>query len=293
MVYRIIKLGDKMDFMDRKGVMAMARNIIVAVLAVVVIGVFNGCANPKVDDAHLQLTEQEQQSVAKGALAPDAGEVDVVEQVASTRSAYQTALEELIAYYNSTGNETKRRWATNELTTLKQMAQYRYLMPGELVTQNMSATVKVEDADVLYKKALGLYIDAGGYFIITNNAKLRQSLQLFNQLMTSYPNSTRIDEAAYRAGQIYEHFKDYELAAVMYQRCFQWNDKTSFPARYRAAYVLDQKLKMRKEALALYKLSVQKESRYEDNTKYSQSRIYELSVPDTQLEKEAQGVLQK
>lgn len=271
----------------------MARNILIVVSAVVVIGVFGGCANPKVDDAHLLLTEQEQQTTTKGVLAPDAGEVDVVEQMAATRSAYQTALEELIAYYNSVGNEAKRRWATNELKTLKQMAQYRYLMPGEWVTQNMSATVKVEGAEELYKKALGLYIDAGGYFIITSEAKLRQSLQLFNQLIGEYPNSTRIDEAAYRAGQIYEHFKDYELAAVMYQRCFQWNDKTSFPARYRAAYVLDQKLKMRKEALAIYKLSVQKESRYEDNTKYAQSRIYELSIPDTQLEKEAEGVLKK
>lgn len=279
--------------MDTKGVMAMARNIMAVLSAVVVMGVLGGCSNPKVDDAHLQLTPQEQSAVDKGMLPPDAGEVDVVEQVAATRSAYQTALEELIAYYTSVGNETKRRWATNELKTLKQMAQYRYLVPGEWVTQEMSATVNVEGAEALYKKAIGLYIDAGGYFIITNNAKLRQSLQLFNQLMTEYPNSTRIDEAAYRAGQIYEHFKDYELAAVMFQRCFQWNDKTSFPARYRAAVVMDRKLKMRKEALALYKLSVQRESRYEDNTKYAQSRIYELSVPDTQLEKEAEDVLKK
>jgi tetratricopeptide (TPR) repeat protein len=263
------------------------------VSVVVVMGIIGGCSSPKVDDAHLLLTEQDQQSIAMSAPAPDAGEVDVVEQVAATRSAYQAALEELIAYYNSVGNEAKRRWATNELTTLKQMAQYRYLVPGEWVTQDMSATVTVEGAEELYKSAIGLYREAGGYFIITNNAKLRQSLQLFNQLMTEYPNSTRIDEAAYRAGQIYEHFKDYELAAVMYQRCFQWNDKTSFPARYRAAAVMDRRLKMRKEALAMYKLAVQREARYEDNTKDAKSRIYELSIPDMQLEKEAESVLQK
>jgi tetratricopeptide (TPR) repeat protein len=273
--------------------MAMARNLMIAAAAVIMMGVLGGCYNPKVDDAHLLMTPQEQQTVKKGVLNPDAGEVDVVEQVAATRNAYQTALEELIAYYKSTGNETKRRWANNELTTLKQMAQYRYLMPGEWVTQEMKATENVPGAEDLYKKALGLYIDAGGYFIITNEAKMRQSLQLFNQLMGEYPNSTRIDESAYRAGQIYEHFKDYELAAVMYQRCFQWNDKTNFPARYRAALVLDQKLKMRKEALAMYKLAVQKESRYEDNTKFAEMRITELSRPDAQLEKEAESVLRK
>jgi len=279
--------------MDRKGVMAMARNLTIAAAAAIVIGVFTGCYNPKIDDAHLLLTPQEQQTVEKGVLTPNAGEVDVVEQVAATRSAYQTALEELIAYYKSTGNETKRRWANNELTTLRQMAQYRYLMPGEWVTQEMKATERIEGAEELYQKAKKLYYDAGGNFIIFDEAKLRQSLQLFNQLVTEYPNSTRIDEAAYRAGQIYEHFKDYELAAVMYQRCFQWNDKTNFPARYRAACVLDQKLKMRKEALAIYKLAVQKESRYEDYTEKAKARIIELSRPDAQLEKEAQTILQK
>jgi hypothetical protein len=56
-------------------------------------------------------------------------------------------------------------------------------------------SLKVEDAEALYKKAIGLYVEAGRYFIITSNAKLRQSLQLFNQLMTSIP-TVRIDEAA-------------------------------------------------------------------------------------------------
>jgi tetratricopeptide (TPR) repeat protein len=274
--------------------MAMARNLAIATTLIIAALVFTGCYNPKIDDAHLLLTPQEQQVAEKGVLlTPDAGEVDMVEQIAAARNAYQTALEELMAYYKSVGNETKRRWAQNELTTFKQMAQYRYLMPGEWVTQNMSATEDVAGAEELYQKAKKLRAEAGGNFIITNEAKLRQSLQLFNQLTTEYPNSTRIDEAAYRAGQIYERFKDYELAAVMYQRCFQWNEKTNFPARFHAARVLDQKLKMRKEALAIYKLAVQKESRYPDNTEFAKTRIMELSRPDMQLEKEAENVLQK
>jgi tetratricopeptide (TPR) repeat protein len=252
-----------------------------------------GCSNPKVDDAHLILTPQEQIIAEQGVLTPDAGEVDVVEQVAAARTGYQMALQEMISYYQSTGNEMKRRWAQNELKTLRQMAQYRYLVPGEYVTQDMSATETIEGAEALYKQAQKLYLEAGGYFIITDSAKLRQSLQLYNQLMKEFPNSTRIDEAAFRAGRIYEHFKDYELAAVMYQRCFQWNDNTSFPARYRAAYILDQKLKMRKEALALYKLSVQKESRYEDNTEFAQRRIIELSKADPSLKEAATDVLNK
>lgn len=270
----------------------MARNLILVSLITAVI-TLSGCYNPKIDDAHLLLTPEEQQVAEKGTLVPGAGEVDAVEQVAATRSSYQTALEELIAYYQSTGNATKRRWAENELKTLKQTAQYRYLAPGEYVTQEMKAVEKVEGAESLYKQAQQLYFEAGAYFIITNEAKLRQSLQLFNQLMKEYPNSTRIDEAAYKAGRIYEHFKDYELAAVMYQRCFQWNENTSFPARFRAAYLLDQRLKMRKEALAIYKLSVQKEARYEDNTEFASRRIIELSKADPSLMQEAESVLKK
>jgi tetratricopeptide (TPR) repeat protein len=276
-----------------KGFTAMARNLITAAMIALTVTVLTGCFNPKVDDAHLILTSDEQQIAEKGVLTPGAGEVDVVEQVAATRSSYQTALEELIAYYQSTGNAAKRRWAENELKTLRQTAQYRYLSPGEYVTQDMKAVEKNTDADALYKQAQKLYVESGAYFIITNEAKLRQSLQLFNQLMKEYPNSTRIDEAAYKAGRIYEHFKDYELAAVMYQRCFQWNENTSFPARFRAAYVLDQRLKMRKEALALYKLSVQKEARYDDNTDYARTRIMELSKADPTLLQEAETVLQK
>jgi tetratricopeptide (TPR) repeat protein len=271
----------------------MARNLITATLIALTVTVFTGCYNPKVDDAHLILTPEEQQVAEKGVLTPGAGEVDVVEQVAATRSSYQTALEELIAYYQSTGNSAKGRWAENELKTLKQTVQYRYLSPGEYVTQDMKAVDKVEGAEEVYKQAQKYYFESGAYFIITNEAKLRQSLQLFNQLMKEYPNSTRIDEAAYKAGRIYEHFKDYELAAVMYQRCFQWNENTSFPARFRAAYILDQRLKMRKDALALYKLAVQKEARYEDNTEYARRRIMELSKADPTLMQEAETVLQK
>ena len=85
--------------------------------------------------------------------------------------------------------------------------------------------------------------------IIANKAKLQQALGLFNQLIQQYPSSDKIDDAAYKGGRIYEYLKNYELAAVYYQRAFQWNEATTNPARFRAAKVMDQKLRMRKEAL--------------------------------------------
>ena len=211
-------------------------------------------------------------------------EADYVEHLAATREAYREALVGLADYYASVGNATKLQWANTELKTFDQMVHYRYLQPAEWVPENLTAMNSIEDADLLYDKAISLYRQAGGFLIITNEAKLRQSLGLFNQLIQQYPTSDKIDDAAYRAGLIYEHLKDYQLAAIYFQRAFQWNEATPYPARFRAAKIMDQKLRMRKEALALYKLAVEKESRYAENTEYAKMRIKALSTPSPEDE---------
>jgi tetratricopeptide (TPR) repeat protein len=236
-----------------------------------------GCENPKVTDAHL--TDSDIARVQQGFLVPDAREVDYVEQLAAAREGYKQALLDLAAYYETMGNATKLRWARTELRTFDQMVQYSYLMPGEYLPENLSASDSIPEADQLYNEAMSLYRQSGGLVIVTNEPKLRQSLQMFNQLISQYPTSDKIDDAAYRAGRIYEHFQNYELAAVLYQRTFHWNPTTRYPARFRAAYVLDRRLKMRGDALPLYILAVEKESMYQTNTEYAQSRIAQLSTP--------------
>lgn len=257
----------------------MVRNLLL--IAAIAAGLFiTGCDNPRVSDAHLLVTQADmQQAQGEGFLMPDAAEADYVEHMAATREAYREALVGLADYYASVGNATKLQWANTELKTFDQMVHYRYLQPAEWVPKNLTAMNSIEDADLLYDKAIDLYRQAGGFLIITNEAKLRQALGLFNQLIQQYPTSDKIDDAAYRAGLIYEHLKDYELAAIYFQRTFQWNEATPYPARFRAAKIMDQKLRMRKEALALYKLAVEKESRYVDNTEYAQMRIKALSTP--------------
>ena len=247
--------------------------------AAVIIGLIAGCYRPQVDDAHLIISPADTKLMeTQGYLAPQAGEADAVERLAAARDAYLTALQELTGYYRSTGNATKLRWAENELKSVMQTAQYRYLMPGEWVSGQLAPTSQIPEADALYKDAMKLYQEAGGHFVVIDNDKFRESLRLFNKVISDYPSSDKIDYAAYRAGRIYEHFKDYELAAVFYQRCFQWNEKTPFPARFRAAYIMDNRLKMRSEALNLYRLAIQKESRYENNSEYAKLRIAQLTV---------------
>src|SRR5207302_849040 len=60
---------------------------------------------------------------------------------------------------------------------------------------------------------------------------------LLQKLLTNYANSDKIDHAAFLLGDIYESkaYKQPDRAAKYYERCFQWNPKTHYDARMRAA----------------------------------------------------------
>jgi tetratricopeptide (TPR) repeat protein len=238
-----------------------------------------GCGEEIKDDVRYRVDPaQSAVVVEQGFAVPDPTEVDLVEQMAANRNAYRAALSKLIEYYRTTGNATKLNWAQRELTT---MLQYRYLMAGETAYANMKALDRIPAADELFEEAMTL---SGGLMIAIQENKLRTALNKFNELITNYPSSDKIDDAAYRAGRIYEHFKDYEIAATYYQRAFQWDDYTPYPARFRAAYVMDQHLHMRNEALTIYRMAHELESRYRTNTEFAEKRIRELTRPKTKMQ---------
>jgi len=269
----------------------MIRMSLIAVMALLLLAA--GCQNPKVDDAQLLITPTELQAAETGFLLPGAGEADYVEKAAATRAAYREALASLAAYYRSIGNATKYNWARTELRTFDQMVQYRYLAPAEVAPASLQARDIIDAADELYNKGMKLWDKSGMWLILVSEPKLREGLMYFNQLIAQYPTSDKIDDAAYRSGRIYEHLKNYELAAVYYQRAFQWNPLTPYPARYRAAYIMDQRLKMRNEALTLYRLVVEKETRYPKNVENARLRIYALSKPSAELENAAGTLIEK
>jgi len=257
------------------------------IAALVLPGLFLvGCDNTKSRDAHLlepEISVVPQDGVY---LAPGANEVDFVENLAASRDAYRQALIGLLDHYSTIGNATKLQWAQTELKTFDQMVRYQYLQPAEWVPENLAATDSIEEADALYDEAKSLYNESGAMIIVANKAKLQQALGLFNQLIQQYPSSDKIDDAAYKAGRIYEYLKNYELAAVYYQRAFQWNEATTYPARFRAAKVMDKKLRMRSEALTLYKLAIVKEARYSDNVEFAKERVAALSKPTPEIQPE-------
>ncbi len=248
---------------------------IYALTALVLSFMVLGCAEEVKDDPRFHIDpDQVEHARSIGYAMADATEVDLVEVMASKRNEYRAGLKQLMEFYREQGAANKLAWAQKEYGML---VQYRYLMPGEMVSADLRATDSIEKADALYKGAKAVFNKAGGNLIVHDGQKLRISLSKFNEVIEMYPSSDKIDDAAYYAGRIYEHFKDYQIAAVYYQRAFQWNEDTPYPTRYRAARVLDQKLHMRTEALPLYRLSVKKEKRYEDYVDYGKMRIRSMT----------------
>src|SRR5207253_6865449 len=83
----------------------------------------------------------------------------------------------------------------------------------------------------------------------------RRAELLFQQVLTSFPQSDKIDDAAYQLGNIYESkaYKQYRRAAAYYERCVQWNPNTQFDAWMRAARLYDRQLNERSKAIELYR----------------------------------------
>lgn len=261
----------------------MSKTIFMAAVILPVVFIAGCVEQTAKDDPRFRLDPAEAAiAVDEGFIIPGAAEIDLVEQMAVHRSAYRAAIAKLVDYYTTSGDATKLRWAQKELASL---VQYRYLMPAEAMQTALAATDSIEEADVLFEEAKQLYWEAKRLVVIADEDKLRMALRGFDKLITNYPTSDKIDDAAYRAGQIYEHFKDYQIAAVYYQRTFQWDENTPYPARFKAAYVLDKHLHMRKQALTIYRLALQKESRYEGNTEFARKRILEMTKTEAKAPK--------
>ena len=255
----------------------MLRTILAWMVVVLVVA---GCSEQAKDGSrfHVKLSP-EAEAMKEGFAVPAASEVDVVEKMAACRNSYIAALSSLVDYYASTGDSMKLRWAQRELDSLTNMIKYRYLAPGEMGMAGVLAMNSIDAADRLFAEAKQLYVQAGGFVIIIDEDKLRASLNKFNDLITLYPSSDKIDECAYYTGRIYEHFKDYKIAARCYQRAFQWSETTPNPARFRAAKIFDRHLHMRSQALVLYRMSLEKETLNKVNKEYAERRIKQLSAP--------------
>lgn len=179
-----------------------------------------------------------------------ASDVELVEKLLAARRDYQVSLEALRAHYVSVNDTEKTRWAEDELREYHRINKQAYNLDMDVPPPTLKAEKSIPEANELYKRGMS-FKDKGWSDYVDNQ---RRAELLFQQILTSYPESDKIDDAAYRLGEVYESkaCKQYKRAAVYYQRCFQWNPNTQFDARLRAARLYDKVLMDRTEAVRLY-----------------------------------------
>lgn len=212
-------------------------------------------------------------------------EVELVEQMARYRQRYGAQLELLEQFYDRQGNHLKASWARDERDHLRTSPQREYLVIAEVAGPDLRAAESIPAADGLYEQGMGQYKDArkGLGSLFFNKKKIIEAKETFNQLITNYPNSDKIDDAAFQIGEIYRHhLKDYPRAMLYYQRVWQWDPQTPLPARFAVARLYDDYLHDGPKAIQYYQQAINLESGYPDNMNYANRRIKELSSQPAQ-----------
>ncbi|HEY7153863.1 MAG TPA: hypothetical protein VH575_07870 [Gemmataceae bacterium] len=203
------------------------------------------------------------------------GDIELVEQLMKARKEYQATMETLRAFYIGTGDVEKARWAEDELIQFHRIAKHPFCLQLDVPPPTLRGDNNIPEANELYRQALRFKDRGYGQDYIDNQHRAEL---VFQQLLTNYPQSDKISDTAYMLGDIYESkvFKQYDRAAAYFERCFQWNAKTHFDARLRAARLYERYQSERSHALEIYKEITVRETdpkRFEE----AQRKVTELS----------------
>jgi tetratricopeptide (TPR) repeat protein len=256
----------------------MARKVLTAVL-IVLVCVLVGCRG--VDTGASQLVPARTKAAVVKMVG--ANESDMIEQVAINRQAYRGGLESLVAHYERTGNHMKLGWAQDELTGLKKVHQYSYIIEAVVPPATLRVGPMIAEAELLYIDAQRFEKKSKTLGIFRNEDNLRLALNKYNELIEKHPSSDKIDDAAYKAGRICEYFKDYTIALLYYQRAYQWDPQTVYPARFKAAYILDTIQHRRAEALKIYRQALKKDKLSLKQRECAQTRVKTLTKSGEKL----------
>jgi len=178
-------------------------------------------------------------------------EHDVVKDVVEARQKYEAELKKLEQFYKDMGFADKLRRVETELKDVKTVRMFSYANWEDLLPELVPKR-KIPEANALYKDAESLRAAVFG-----RDRKLREAVAKYREVLQKYPESHLVDDCAYRLGEVFEdrRFREYARAAHMFERCFRWNPKTPLPARYRAAYLYEKKLRKLDKAYDLYRLA--------------------------------------
>lgn len=210
----------------------------------------------------------------------DAHEVDLVEAVVNHRSQYQKNLRQLHTYYETHGQFDKAKWAAFELDGFRRVKRFQYLLDAEVPSFAFRPTEQIEEADVIFERGKEL-LRSGGHGVpgIFRQDRMIEAAEVFRQLIQQYPNSDKIDDAAFWCGEIHKEYLPGQepIAVKWYERAWQWNPETPHPARFQAAVVYDYRLHDRDKALELYQAVLKDETGNAANMRFATKRIQELT----------------
>lgn len=187
-----------------------------------------------------------------GAPAGAPSDIELVERLLASRRDYQISLENLRKHYNSINDVERMKWAEEELRQFHRIPKQAFRLELDVPPPTLQAAYNIPEANELFRRAM-TYKDKGwGTDLIDNQ---RRAELLFQQILTNFPQSDKIDDTAYQLGDLYEGktYKQYRRAALYFERCYQWNPNTQFDARLRAARIYDKQLADRIRAQEIYK----------------------------------------
>ncbi len=184
---------------------------------------------------------------------------ELVERLRDARRSYQVALEQLRAHYLSVNDTDHAKLAEEELLNYHRILKDPYNLKLDVPPPTLRAAYNIPEANELYIRAMS-YKGKGWSNDYTDNQ--RRAELLLQQLLSSYPQSDKIGDTAYQLGDLYEGkaYRQYQRAALYFERCFQWHPNTQLDARLRAARLYDRTLMQRDRAIELYKEIVNHET---------------------------------
>lgn len=111
---------------------------------------------------------------------------------------------------------------------------------------------RIAEADALLAEAIALTKGAA-----VDDSAARAAMQKYLTLIREYPQSDKVDDACFYAGEVLKEFLNQDAAAAeFYRLAYQTNPRTPHPAHFQRAVVLDYRLHRRAEAMVEYEAAI-------------------------------------
>jgi len=120
-----------------------------------------------------------------------------VERLLAARKEYQNSLEGLRKHYVAVGDAKRAHWAEDELRQYHRMTKQSFRLDLEVPPPTLQAAYNIPEANELYRRAMS-YKDKGwsdDYLFNQRRAEI-----LLQQLLTNFPQSDKIGDAAFQLG---------------------------------------------------------------------------------------------